>query len=56
MIYFEMVIHVEYFNCYSYTALGAFALRTGIRVVVRDKANRTYKYYYISQLCVTFGS
>lgn len=58
MIYFEVVIHTEYFNLIALLciALGAFALITNICVIGRDEANGPYKYYYISTLSFTFGS
>lgn len=58
MIYFEVVIHTEYFNLIALlcTALYVFALITNICVVGRDEVNGPYIYYYISTLCFTFGS
>lgn len=55
MIYFEMVIHVKWFNLIValYNVVGAFALVTGICVTTRDEQNGANRYQYISKLSFT---
>lgn len=58
MIYFEIVIHVEFFNFIGvlHIALGASVLRMAICVIERDRENGPYKYCYITKLSLTFVS